>query len=205
MLKQALNALTALHSRPVTLKRLGATVDMYSPARITPSNFFRFLRGPEYTSIPGQEFVIPIDSMTGEFCQLLTFSTIPDEGQFKLTFGASSTGFMAFNVSAASMQTELRLITALANVVVTGSFLVGFTIKFAGFSTAPALGSVTSSTLEAANVAVTATWVNTSAAWADKVKKGDRILDGTSLWTVDEIMPMYDLGATTMAYRCRVD
>jgi len=148
MLKAALNALTFLHSRAATIKRLGASVDTYSPCRITPSNYFRSLRGPEYTTIKGSEFIIPVDSLTGQFAQKLTFDRIPDEGTFKLTFGVNTTTALAFNCTAADIQTALRLFSELTNVLVTGSFLLGFTITFVGFSTAPAFGSISESTLK---------------------------------------------------------
>ena len=204
MLKSALNALTRIHSRTATLKRLG-TVDNYSPCRITPSNYFRFLRGPEYTTIRGVEFVIPIDSMTGHFAQKLSFSAIPDSGEFKIRFESNTTAALQFDATAADIQTELRLISGLENVVVTGSFLLGFTITFVGFQVAPALGQVVDTTLKEGLNNVDASWINTSVRWLEPLKKGDRILDGTRIWVADEIMEMHDMGAQIMAYRVRAD
>lgn len=204
MLKKALNAMTALHSRPGTIKRLG-TPDIFSPCRLTPSNYFRFLRGPEYTTVKGVEFVIPLDSLTGQFGQLLQFDKIPNAGSFKIKFGVNTTDPLSFDATAADIQVELRKFAPLVNAVVTGSFLPGFRIIFVGFKEKPELGQVVDSTLEETGEIVTGSWTNITTPWAEPIKKGDRILDGQRLWTVDEVIEMHDLGAQVMAYRVRCD
>lgn len=204
MLKAALNTLTRLHSRTAQLKRLG-TPTTYSPCRITPSNYFRFLRGPEYSTIKGVEFILPIDSISGHFAQLLSFSATPDSGTFKLKFGAYTTDAINHNANAAAIQVALRLLAPLSDVLVTGSFSVGFTITFVGFNSSPAIGEVTESTLLVIAAPVVPTWQRTFTVWTDLIKKGDRILDGSKLWTVDEIIEMHDLGAAVMGYRVRAD
>ena len=204
MLKVALNALTRIHSRPATLKRLG-TPDIYSPCRITPSNYFRNLRGPEYTTIKGVEFIIPVDSLLGQHTQTLVFSAVPDAGQFKITVGADTTAFIAYNASAATIQTALRLLTPLANILVTGNFTDGFLLTFVGFSATTTLGDVTSSTLTESGDAVTDTWTRGNTPWDTLVKKGDRITDGSRTWAIDESIEMHDLGAQVMAFRARAD
>lgn len=205
MLKSALNALTRIHSRPALLKRLGQSVDTYTPCRITPSNYFRFLRGPEYITVRGVEFVIPLDSMLGEFTQKLTFDRIPDGGSFKLKYGSDSTDDFSSSSVAADIQTELREITGLQNIIVTGSFSLGFKIVFRGFSETPTLLEVEDNTLEEDGDPVTTSVAKTNTAWNEPIKKGDRIIDGTKTWAVDEIIEMNDLGAQTMAYRVRCD
>lgn len=204
MLKSALNALTRIHSRVATLKRLG-TVDIYSPCRITPANFFRFLRGPEYTTIKGLEFIIPLDSMKGQYGQFLEFDEVPDEGTFKIKIGSNTTTALPFDTTATAIQTAIRLFSGYSNITVTGNFTLGFSILFIGISTQPALGEIVDSTLERINVAVVGTYTQTYTPWSDKIKKGDRIVDGSRQLTVDEIMEMHDLGAQVMAYRVRAD
>lgn len=66
MLRQAFNAITRIHSRAAQIKRLGSP-DTFTPCRLTPSNYFRFLEGPSHTVIRGREFIIPIDSTNGLF------------------------------------------------------------------------------------------------------------------------------------------
>lgn len=205
MLKQALNAVIMLHSRAATLKRLGATTDMYSPCRIMPSNFFRFLRGPESTTIKGVEFVIPLDSLTGEYAQKLTFSAVPDEGTFKIKFGEDTTDDLEFDIIASDLQIALRLLTPLSNIVVAGNFATGFTFLFAGEPDLPEVGEVVESTLMTDEEELTTEWTSYQVPWTDKMKKGDRILEDSALWTVDEIMVLYDLGAQPMGYRVRAD
>lgn len=204
MLKTAFNALTRLHSRAATLKRPGSP-DIYSPVRLSPSNYFRFLRGPEYTTIKGAEFVIPIDSMLGEFAQNIVFSGVPDAGTFKLKFGSLTSGSLSWNSSAANIQTALRLLTGFESVVVTGSFASGFKVTFSGVSSAPSLGELTDNTLTIASVAVTATFSNTNVAWEKTIKRGDIIIDGSNRWTADEIIHMHDVGASVIGYRIRCD
>lgn len=205
MLKAALNALTLLHSRAATLKRMGSTATIYSPCRITPSNYFRFLRGPEYTTIAGHEFIIPVDSLKGQFTQLVEFSAIPDEGTFRITFGVLETADIAFDAVAADIQLALRALTGYSKVLVTGSFNTGFTIILVEVSSDPGLGSVTNSSLKESNVDVTDTWSKSFTVWTDLIKKGDRILDGSKNLAVDEIIEMHDLKAEVMAYRVRCD
>jgi len=204
MMKTALNAVCRIHSRVGTLKRLGA-VDIFSPCRLTPSNYFRFLRGPEYTTIKGVEYVIPVDTMLGQYSQLLSFSLVPDAGAFKIVLGSFTTTDIAFNATASDIETALRLHPPLINVVVTGNFTLGFSIVFTGFSVAPALGSVADLLLTNSSNPVSCTFKNTYEVWADLIKKGDRIIDGNKQWTVDEIIEIHNLGASVMAYRCRAD
>ena len=204
MLKVALNALSRIHSRPGYLKRLG-NPDIFSPCRMTPSNFFRWQKGPEYTTVKGVEFIIPVDTMTGQYAQKVTFDKVPDDGYFKMTFGSDETGEIPFDADAAAIQVEIRKITALANATVTGSYADGFTILFVGFQFEPAMTTVSVTTLLNATDPVVATWSKFQVAWTDLVKKGDRIIDGSKTLTIDEIMEMNDIGAQVMAYRCRAD
>lgn len=204
MLRSAFNALTRLHSRPAKIKRLGSP-DVFSACRITPSNFFRFLRGPEYTTIHGYEFIIPIDSMYGHFAQKISFSAIPDDGAFKLSYGASMTASLDFDATASEIQAELRLISGLENIFVTGSFLLGFTATFMGFDTEPLVLSVEDSTLVNGTDEVTSSVIKSYTKWNELIKKGDRIIDGNKQYSVDEIMEMYDIGATVMGVRVRCD
>lgn len=204
ILKKALNALTSLHSRTATMKRLGSP-DIYSPCRIAPSNYFRFLRGPEHTTVKGTEFIIPVDSMLGHYGQSLKFSAVPTQGQFKLKFGTNTTDAFDYDVEAAEIQEALREFEGLQDVVVSGDFAQGFKFAFVGFQLATGMGQVTESTLMASGDAVTATWATSFVPWSEPIKKGDRIQDGSKQWTVDEIIEMHDMGAQVMAYRVRVD
>jgi hypothetical protein len=62
MLKSALNAMLALHSRSVTIKRIG-NVTVTATIKISPSNYFRNLAGDSEIVIAGREFVIGKDNL----------------------------------------------------------------------------------------------------------------------------------------------
>lgn len=205
MLKAAFNSLTRLHSRSATLKRLG-TPDIYSPIRITPANYFRFLRGPEYTTVKGVEFIIPKDTALGQHAQKLTINKVPDDGDFKLTFGGQDTTTLESDVVASEIQIAVRLLTGFEDTLVTGDWTVGFTFTFQGISATPAIGVVTDSTLSnLLDDALVTTWTSFSILWSTPIKKGDRIVDGSSLWTIAEIIDMHDVGAIVMGWRVRCD
>jgi hypothetical protein len=204
MLKTALNALSVIHSRPAQLKRLGSP-DSYSPCKLMPSNFFRNLNGPEYTTIRGYEFILPIDSLKGHFAQDLTFSAVPDNGTFKLKFGTNETNDINFDATALDIETELQALPSMSNVGVTGDFSTGFKIIFYGFQVATGLGQVTDNLLTESSNPVSDTWAQSYLPWSETIKKGDRILEGTRVYAIDEIMEMHDLGAQVMAYRVRAD
>lgn len=204
MLKSALNAVCLLSSRPGTVKRLGSP-NIFSPCKLTPSYYRRNpTAGPEYTTVQDQEFIVPVDTMTGQFAQMLSFDRIPSSGQFKIQFSTNTTDFLNFDCTAADIQAALRLLGGvLANVLVTGSFLLGFLITFVGFQDFPALGSIQETTLMESGTGVTGTFVNTSVVWPELLKKGDRLIDGVKVWTVIEVQEMNDLGSKIMGYRAR--
>lgn len=205
MLRAAFNALTRLHSRPAVLKRLG-TPDIYSLIRITPANYFRFLRGPEYTTVKGVEFIIPKDTMVGHLAQKLVLNKVPDAGAFKISFGVLETTSLPFNTNAAAIQVAVRLLSGLSNVVVTGDFTDGFVFTFVGSSSSTTLGDLTNSTLSnGVDTSLVDTWTRLNTLWDKPILKGDRIIDGSSQWSVDEIVHMHDVGASVMGYRCRCD
>lgn len=210
MLRQAFNALTRIHSRPAQLKRLGASVndpDIYSPCRITPANYFQYLRGPENTAIHGREFIIPADSMLGQFSQNIAFSAAPASGTFKLRYGVTSTTALAHNAPPEDIQSAIRLLPGLASAVVTGSINAGLSVIFQGFSTQPNLISVVDSTLASAvPAAVTSTVTQAYQKWSSLIERGDKLVDTVyNLLTVDQIVEMVDMGGDIMGYRVRAE
>jgi hypothetical protein len=207
MLKSAFNSLTKLHGRDGQLRRPG-NPDIYSPCRITPSNYFRFLRGPESTVIHGREFIIPIDTMLGQFSQSITFVETPTAGTFKLSYNGNDTSALAFNASAATIQTALRLLAGLSQVLVTGSIAAGLTVVFAGFSAAPLILVPTDSAtlLDASSDPVTISVAQTYQLWSPLLKRGDKLVDSVyGSMTIDEIMEAVDLGGAIMGFRVRAE
>ena len=207
MLRSAFNAILKIHSRAAQLKRPG-NPDLYSPCRISPSNYFRFLRGPEFTVIHGREFVIPASTMLGSFAQSISFSPTPTAGTFKLSYATNDTSILNWNDNAATIQTALRLLAGLSNVLVTGSISAGLVITFAGFSTAPTQVTVENSTLEGAGATPsTASLLSTYTLWPSAyLERGDKIVDSVyGLMTIDEIIEMVDLGGQPMGFRVRAE
>lgn len=204
MLSAAFNTLIALYSRPAQLKRLG-TPDIFSLIRLTPSNYFRFLKGPEYTLVNRIEFIISRASAVGHLAQTLSFNKVPDAGNFKIGFGVLTTTSLPFNTTAADIQTAVRLLSGFSNTLVSGDFTAGFLFTFVGASSPVTLGDVTESTLaNGADSSLVDTWANTNVPWAKQLVRGDRITDGSNNWTVDEIEEMCDIGAIPMGWRIRV-
>lgn len=203
MLKQAFNAITRIHSRPVTLVRFGSP-DIYSPARATPANYFRFLEGPSSTVIRGREFVIPIDTMTGQQTQLVSFSNIPTTGEFILTYnGNDTTGFTEVS-TAGQIQTALRLLSGLAAVTVVGDFTIGLTVTFIGVAT-PLLLVATRTFGDKLDATITVK-VSGAVPWSERIKRGDKIIhDIYGRCAVDEVIEMCDIGGDIMGYRVRTE
>lgn len=207
-IKKAFNLISRLHSRAATLKRFG-TPDIYSPIRITPSNYFRFLEGPGSSTIHGREFIIPVDTMTGHYTQLVTFGSTPTQGGFHLTYGVTDTAAIAYNDTNADVETALQAISGLENVTVTGNFTSGFLITFIGVNAptilsygmeTPALQNVSNQ-----NVVITIAFSD-SVAWSPKILRGDKIVDTIyGSMAVDEIVEMVDLGGAVMGYRVRAE
>ncbi len=208
MLRMAFNALTSLHGRVAQLRR-PTTVDMYSPCKIAPSNYFRFAAGPEYTDIHGREFVIAVDSLKGQFSQIVSFDALPTVGDFKLDYNGNLTSALAFNVNAASVQTALRLLAGLADVTVSGSIAAGFTVVFPGFSVQPVLilpadhATLLDTDLEAVEITV----AHSFSTWAAPIiRPGDTIIDAVhGEMTIKEIIEMPDIGGSIMGFRIRCE
>jgi uncharacterized phage protein gp47/JayE len=62
--------------------------------------------------------------------QLVTFSAVPDAGNFKLILNSLTTGNIAYTATAADVQTAIRALSGFSAVIVTGSYLYGFLIDF---------------------------------------------------------------------------
>lgn len=89
--------------------------------------------------------------------QTIKFSAVPDTGTWTLNFDGQVTGSLAFNISAASLETALEALSNLTSVTVTGDFATGFVITFTGVDGGqeqPILVEA-SNTLTAAGIAVT--------------------------------------------------
>ena len=201
MLREAFNMLTRLHSRPAYLKRLGSPT-LYSPIRITPSNYFRFLEGPSSIVIRGREFVIPVDSIKGSETQLISFSTVPTSGGFTLTYGAETTAVISYDDLAADVQTALRALTGLESVTVTGNFSSGFVVAFIGVQSPSLLVYALDASPLNATISIAE---YDGEQWETVIKRGDKIVDSLGHLAIDEIIEMVDIGGSVMGYRVRTE
>lgn len=202
VLKTAFNRMTYLHSRPATLKRPG-TPDIFSPVRISPSNFFRFLAGPQQVTIRGREFVLPVDTMIGHATQLVSFNGVPVMGEFHLDYDGDSTAAIAFDDDNLDVQTALRAITGLSAITVTGNFTDGFLVTFIGVDSPVLLVGVQEPSPLDADIEID---FSDSVLWSPIIKRGDRIIDEVyGHMTIDEIIEMPDIGGAIMGYRCRCE
>lgn len=60
--------------------------------------------------------------------QTVNFSGIPPSGSWSLTFGLLTTASIAFNATSTSVQAAVRALAGYAHAIVSGSYLLGFTI-----------------------------------------------------------------------------
>lgn len=206
MLRTAFNALTGLHSRTAQMRRPG-NPDSYSPCRITPSNYFRNIKGPEAVNIHGREFILPLDQMIGHFNQGLSFVEPPVAGSYQIRYGAVDTDTLSFDADAASIQAEMILIPGLESVVVSGTYITGFTFVFKGFKLLPTGLLIVNTTLEDAVAApVVPEYSEGYSMWSPRIKRGDKIIDAVyGELTIDEIVEIVDVGAQIMGFRVRTE
>lgn len=208
MLKNAFNAVTRLNSQAGYVKRLGSP-DIYSPMRMTASNYFRYLAGPSQTVVTGSECIIPLATLLGQPYLIITVDHIPTLGTFKLSLtvdGASpvTTADIDFDADGSDIQMAVRLLTGCENVTVVGDLQSSsLRILFVGNKTLNA-ASVDISSLVTTTV-VTAQL--SSKAWdVPTVRRGDRILNTAgTLFMVTEVVDMPDLGGEIIGLRVRYE
>lgn len=103
--------------------------------------------------------------------QKITFSEIPDAGNFKLTYGTSESVALAFDSISQDIENALNGLPELSTVSVSGDFSVGFVITFEvddGLKNHSQV-TVTSNTLTKTAVAVTTTEITISEGYPNRV------------------------------------
>lgn len=202
MLKEAFNAVSRLHSRAATLRRLG-DVTIETPVRLTPSNYFRFLQGPSQTVIHGREFLIPLDTILGYPIELILFGS-PTAGTGKVgnTDGDSNT--INFDDDAAAVQTAIRAIAGYDQVTVTGDMDNGFLVVFVNLPSPVTALNLSDNHFTGANFSHE--WTTSYQKWSPILKRGDKLIDANfGNMAIDEIVEIPDLGGDTMGYRVRCE
>lgn len=89
-----------------------------------------------------------IELINGEEIQNIAIGAGAASGDFKLNYQGAPTAVIAYNATANDVQTALRALTGLANVIVTGSVGAGFRVVFRGVVGPQPLLTVTDNTLE---------------------------------------------------------
>lgn len=87
------------------------------------------------TLCPGKMFVVVryINlSNSSEENQKITFSSLPASGTWRIEFNSEQTADLSFNANASAIQAALNSLNSLSSVVVSGDYINGFTIDFAG-------------------------------------------------------------------------
>ncbi len=109
-----------------------------------------FSQKPNILAGNGYLVVIPLleDLPAVTAVQHITFSSVPTQGQYKLTYDGDETGSIAFGDNATAVQTALRLLTGLSTVTVTGDYTAGFVVTFVGVTGIAPLLVVSSDSLQ---------------------------------------------------------
>lgn len=207
MLKSAFGAICRIHSQAGFIKRLGTT-DIYSPMRITPSNYFRYIDGPSQTVATDSEGVIPVATIAGQKKVVITLDAPATDGTFDITLsfnsGSITVSNIAFDIIPADLEALIRGISPdLAAITIPDSFESGankITINFIGVK------DVGNTTVDVTDLIgpLTATSAYSNLAWpTPPVKRGDRIIISAGTLTINEVVEMPDLGGETIGYRVK--
>lgn len=130
-----------------------------------------FSQQPNILTGGGQLVVILMDVAT----EHLAFSGTPASGTFVLNYGGNATSAIAWDDTAAEIQTALRLLEGLEAVTVTGSLATSLDVKMAGvYGASPALITVTANSLMTsapAAITVTVTIGDAGEAWGAAITR----------------------------------
>jgi len=76
--------------------------------------------------------VVGFQNLNEAALQVLTFNVPPSSGSYKLFVGGNSTSTLAYNATNSQVQAAIRALPGYANVIVSGSYVAGFTVDFNG-------------------------------------------------------------------------
>lgn len=205
-MKSAFSAVTRIHSQVGYIKRLG-TPDIFSPMRMTPSNYFRYLAGPSQTVVTGSECIIPVATIYGQQRIDAFVDIAPTSGTWTIGFDLNGTpvvtGSLDFDADASDIQAAIRLIAGCENVTVSGDLQsLTVIVNFIGVKQVINLLVDISSLVGPSVVA----YLYLAIAWPTPlIKRGDRIVNDSGSFTAKEIIEMPDLGGEILGYRVRYE
>ncbi len=82
--------------------------------------------------LPGVEQAVGFENLYLAAQQLLSYSSTPTSGSYKLVLNGNSTPTISYSATAANIQTAIRTLSGYSDVLVTGDAQFGFTIDFNG-------------------------------------------------------------------------
>lgn len=82
--------------------------------------------------VPNVITAIGFQNLSGAAQQVLTFSSVPVSGNYTLNVNGLITGNIAFNATALTVETAIRMLSGYSNVLVSGTVASGFVIDFNG-------------------------------------------------------------------------
>lgn len=205
-MKSAFNAVSRLHSQAAFIKRPG-TPDIFSPMRMTPSNYFRYIAGPSQTVVTGSEAIIPVATIYGQQQAVIVLDVIPSAGTWTLSFTldgvVKTTTALNFDDLQGVIQAAINAITGCENVTVIGDLESSSTrIDFVGVKSVSNISIDISALVDT----TAATYSYNAIAWPTPlIKRGDRIVSSVGTYTIKEVIEMPDLGGDIIGYRVRYE
>ena len=82
--------------------------------------------------IEGVQSAIGFENLSEAALQLITFESIPTAGTYQLFINGVATSALAYNATAAQIQTAIRNLPSFNTVLVSGDYQFGFTVDFNG-------------------------------------------------------------------------
>jgi hypothetical protein len=82
--------------------------------------------------LDGVTTALAFQNTTNAAQQLLTFASAPSSGTYQLVVGGGTTSPISYNAAASTVQNAIAAISGLTPVIVTGTYVYGYTIDFNG-------------------------------------------------------------------------
>lgn len=84
------------------------------------------------SEVTGVAASIGFQNLTGAAQQLINFSSVPVSGNYQISIAGFTTSVLAFNATAATIQTAIQALSGYGQVLVSGTVQYGFAISFNG-------------------------------------------------------------------------
>lgn len=114
-----------------------------------------FSQQPNILSPGGYLVVIPYLAAAQDQIAKISFPGTPASGTWEISYNSNATAALAYNITAAALQTALRLVTGLSTATATGSIAAGFVIDPGTTGIGYPFSIVSNSLVDANSVAIT--------------------------------------------------